>query len=67
MLPRKHPKIASSDGMWYCSMVSPPILTSEVVPPAQVVNMVVVDVFAKGDGLILSFDGMMNVILLRLV
>ena len=48
-------------------MVSPPILASEVVPPAQVVNMVVVDGITKGGGLILSFDGMMNVILLGLV
>ena len=36
---------------------------SEVIPSAQVVDMVVVDAFTKGSGLILTFGGMVNVIL----
>ena len=44
-------------------MLSPPILISEVIVPAQVVDMVVVRVITKGSGLILTFDGMMHVIL----
>ena len=40
---------------------------SEVIPPAQIVDMVVVDVFTKGGGLIQTFDGMVNVILSGLV
>ena len=47
----------------YCGMLSPPILISEVLPSAQVVYMVVVDVITKGGGLILKSDVMMNVIL----
>jgi len=38
----------------YCGMLSPPILMSEVIPPAQIVDMVVVDVIAEGGGLILT-------------
>ena len=51
----------------YCGMLSPPILVSEVIPPAQVVDMVVVDVSTKGGGLITTSDGMVNVILSVLV
>ena len=47
----------------YCGMLSPPILISEVIVPAQVVDMVIVHVITKGSGLILTFDGMMHVIL----
>ena len=47
----------------YCGILSPPILISEVLPPAHIVYMVVVDVFTKGGGLISTFDGMMDVIL----
>ena len=48
----------------YCGMLSPPILISEMIPPAQVVDMVVVDVITKGGWCISSSDGMVNVILL---
>ena len=51
----------------YCGILSPPILISEVLPPAHIVYMVVVDEFTKGGGLISSSGGMMNVILLGLV
>ena len=47
----------------YCGILSPPILISEVLPPAHIVYMVVVDVFTKGGVLIITFDGMMDVIL----
>ena len=40
---------------------------SEVIPSAQVVDMVVVDVITKGGWCISSPGGMMNVILLGLV
>ena len=45
----------------YCGILSPPILISEVLPPAQVVYMVIVEVFTKGGGLIITSDVMMNV------
>ena len=51
----------------YCGMLSPPILISEVIVPAQVVDMVVFHVITKGSGLILTFGGMVNVILSGLV
>ena len=47
----------------YCGMISSPILVSEVIPLAQVVYMVVVDVSTKGGGLISTSYGMVNVIL----
>ena len=63
MLPPTIPKSPPPMVCVYCGILSPPILISEVLPPAHIVYMVVVDVFTKGSGLISTFDGMMDVIL----
>jgi len=67
MLPSKPLKSPPPMMGMYCGMLSLYIIMSELITPAQVVDMVVVDAFTKGSGLILTFGGMVNVILSGLV
>ena len=52
MLPPKPLKSPPPMMGMYCGMLSLSIIMSEVIPPAHIVDMVVVDVFAKGGWLI---------------